>query len=118
MAENGHLETLKWARENGCPWSEWDARTCSDAAKGGHFELLKWVRENGCDWDHWICIYASKKGYMNILKWARENGCPWSEDVCINATKKWKVGDVAMGDGTGGHHGMWRYAPKQHVRAN
>ena len=29
-AENGHLEVLKWARENGCPWNE---LTCSCAAK-------------------------------------------------------------------------------------
>jgi hypothetical protein len=22
-AKRGHLEVLKWARENGCPWYEW-----------------------------------------------------------------------------------------------
>ena len=27
--ENGHLETLRWARENGCPW---DAETQDRAA--------------------------------------------------------------------------------------
>ena len=44
----GHLEVLKWARENDCPWDEY---TCRAAAKGGHLETLKWARENGCPWD-------------------------------------------------------------------
>jgi len=46
--EGGHLEVLKWARENGCPWDE---DTCAGAAEGGHLEVLKWARENGCPWD-------------------------------------------------------------------
>jgi hypothetical protein len=41
----GHLEVLKWARANDCPW---DFRTCAFAAKGGHLETLKWARANGC----------------------------------------------------------------------
>ena len=44
----GHLEILKWARENGCPWNE---DTYSSAAKNGHLEVLKWLRENRCPWD-------------------------------------------------------------------
>lgn len=45
--ENGHLEVFKWAkwaRTNGCPWSEF---TCSQAAENGHLEVLKWARANG-----------------------------------------------------------------------
>ena len=44
-AGGGHLEVLKWGRENGCPW---DKDTCACAAIGGHLEVLKWLRENGC----------------------------------------------------------------------
>jgi len=55
--EGGHLEVLKWARENGCPWDE---ETCAYAAKGGHLEVLKWARENGCPWDEWTCAYAAR----------------------------------------------------------
>jgi hypothetical protein len=36
-AREGHLEILKWARKNKCPWDE---RTCANAAFGGHFEVL------------------------------------------------------------------------------
>jgi hypothetical protein len=34
-AENGHLEVLKWARENGCPWDE---STRQRAASKGYVE--------------------------------------------------------------------------------
>ena len=47
-AEGGHLECLKYAHENGCPWDEW---TCSMAAFNGHLECLKYAHENGCPWD-------------------------------------------------------------------
>jgi hypothetical protein len=45
--EGGHLEVLKWARANGCPWNERRARS----GEGGHLEVLKWARENDCPWD-------------------------------------------------------------------
>ena len=37
-AENGWLDLLKWARQNGC---NWDSNTCSNAAFNGHLEVLK-----------------------------------------------------------------------------
>ena len=37
-AEFGHLEIVKWARENDCPWDE---LTCAHAAGGGRLEILK-----------------------------------------------------------------------------
>lgn len=39
----GQLETLKWLRENNCPWNE---RSRSYAARYRHFEIVKWLREN------------------------------------------------------------------------
>ena len=72
-AWNGHLEVLKWARENGCPWNE---LICTNAALNGHLEVLKWTRENGCNWNDWTCANAAKNGHLEVLKWARENGCP------------------------------------------
>ena len=83
-AEGGHLETLKWARENDCPWDE---RTCAFAAKGGHLEMLKWLRENDCPWDYQTCAYAAKGGHLEVLKWARESGCPWNELTCEYAAE-------------------------------
>ena len=46
------------------------------AAFGGHLDVLKWARENGCEWDSWTCAYAAQNGHFDVLKWARENGCP------------------------------------------
>ena len=63
---------LKWARENGCPWSE---STCSSAAIGGHIEILKWARENGCPWDSQTTVMAALCNEFASLKWAVENGC-------------------------------------------
>ena len=81
-AENGHLEILKWARENGCTWDE---QTCSKAAMNGQLEILQWARSNGCPWDTGTCAYAARSNHLHILKWARENGCPWNERTCALA---------------------------------
>ena len=81
-ARGGHLEVLKWARANGCPWDEW---TCACAAEGGHLEVLKWARENDCPWVEDTCASAALDGHLEVLKWARENGCPWDEDTCKRA---------------------------------
>ena len=61
-ARVGDLEALKALRraEN----FPWDERTCKNAAKGGHLEVLKWARENGCPWDEETCTNAASKGYV------------------------------------------------------
>ena len=80
-ARRGHLEVLKWVRENGCPWDE---KTCSWAAKGGHLATLKWARENGCPWDEETCANLAEGGHLETLKWAHENDCPWDDRTCAN----------------------------------
>jgi hypothetical protein len=47
-AEYGHLETLKWARENGCPW---DAETLVNAVTNEHYDVLRWALANDCPCD-------------------------------------------------------------------
>ena len=85
-ARGGHLDVLKWARENDCPWDKW---TCAFAAEGGHLEILKWARENGCPWDEGTCSYAAYGGHLDVLQWARANGCPWDEISRRLATEQW-----------------------------
>jgi hypothetical protein len=64
--EGGHLEVLKWARENGCPWDE---QTCSSAATGGHLEVLKWARANGCPWERvGRARLAAKGGHLEAAE--------------------------------------------------
>jgi hypothetical protein len=40
----GELETIKWLRENGCPW---DNRTVVNAIYYGHFDLYHYGLANG-----------------------------------------------------------------------
>jgi hypothetical protein len=66
----GHLEVLKWARENGCPW---DYRVCTHAAANGQLTVLKWAIENGCEWYPHICEYAAEQNKQTeTLKWIRD----------------------------------------------
>jgi len=79
---NGHLKVLQWLRANGCPWN---SDTCAYAALNGHLDVLKWARENGCDWDIWTCANAALNGHLEVLKWARKNGCEWNSWTCTKA---------------------------------
>jgi len=83
-ASNGHLECLKYAHENGCPW---DKRTCDNTARYGHLDCLEYAHERGCPWDEVTCEEAAKYGHLECLKYARENGCPWDEKTCMNAAE-------------------------------
>jgi hypothetical protein len=44
-ARFGHLEVMKWAREQGCPWDR--RETCNDALEGGDEETFRWMRGEG-----------------------------------------------------------------------
>ena len=87
-ARNGHLDCLKWAGENGC---EWDKDTCTAAARNGHLDCLKWARENGCPWDSNTCSSAAIGGHLNCLQWTRENGCPWESRTSSRAAESGKL---------------------------
>ena len=67
-AQNGWLDLLILARQNGC---EWNSFVCSNAAFNGHLKVLKWARENGCCWNSNVCINAVLNGKLEVLKWAR-----------------------------------------------
>ena len=83
-SEHGHLDCLKYAHENGCPW---DTRTCSYASIDGYLDCLKYAHENGCRWDKKTCWFALRNGQLACLKYAHENGCPLTEDTCSDASK-------------------------------
>jgi hypothetical protein len=42
---------------------------CADAAKGGHLEILRWAHSNGCPWDAATCLHAAKNGHLEVLQW-------------------------------------------------
>ena len=69
----GHLNVVKWSRENGCPWG---VDTSAEAAGGGHLNVLQWCRENGCPWNKFSILNAERQCHWNVALWCRENGCP------------------------------------------
>jgi hypothetical protein len=81
-ARNGHLETLKWIRENG---GEWTSNAADYAARKGHLETLKWIRENGGEWTNWAADYAAREGHLETLKWIRANGGEWTSNAADHA---------------------------------
>ena len=47
----------------GCPWDEW---TCSFCCLG-HLECLKYARENGCPWDEMTCAFNAALKYNALM---------------------------------------------------
>jgi hypothetical protein len=87
MAHNAtvqnHLEVLKWAYEQGCPWNS--EELCLQAMKHKDLAIIKWMRESGCAWRRDMCHLATNLGNLEALKWLREIGEPWNELVCQRA---------------------------------
>jgi hypothetical protein len=76
-ARGGHLDVLKYARENGCLWdvSSLCRSMCINAVIGGNVECLKYVREHKCPMDSRTCDKAAEYGRLEMLKYLRSLGC-------------------------------------------
>jgi hypothetical protein len=68
----GHLEALKWLRQNDCPYSYKSA--CISAAACGHLHVLKWNEdeEDNFDLDPETPLVAARGGHLNVMEWIRE----------------------------------------------
>ena len=71
-AKRGQLESLKWARSKGCPWTQpgyfiWRSSSAI-AAEAGHLHILQWAHANGCRWDWSTCASAAEAGHLHILQ--------------------------------------------------
>ena len=102
-ARGGHLNILKWLRNNNCPW---DTTTTADAAihghhevfyyalynhcpiyltedlsnqvaSKGHYEMVKVLHYLGCPLGNSICSSAASSGNLDLLKWLRSLSLPW-----------------------------------------
>ena len=78
-ALGGHLDLLKWLRQEGFPW---DHSTCYAAAESGNLELFNWVVENKCMWHKYTSNAAALGGNIEIFKYAykRKINDPYYED--------------------------------------
>jgi len=78
-AKNGHLECLKYLREEvKAPWESW---TAAWAAQNGHLHILEYLVERKFDeFTEWACLYAAKKGHLDCLKYLHETAkAPWDD---------------------------------------
>ena len=111
-AEQGNLEMVKYCVANECPIDEW---ACAYAALNGHLECLKYLREEAkAPWDsdcligrlkmviftysnillsvsminiaNGVCRMAAENGHLDCLKYLHETAkAPWDEDAVREA---------------------------------
>ena len=87
-AGNGHLEVLKYLREEvKVPWG---SRTASWAAKNGHLHILEYLVEREYDeYNEGACWSAAKYGHLNCLKYLHETAkAPWNFRAVRTAHEK------------------------------
>ena len=60
-----------------------DKRTNSNAASNGHLDCLKYAHENGCPWYINTTVQAAYRGRLDCLKYAIENDCPLDEETTL-----------------------------------
>ena len=76
-ASNGHLECLKYLREE--VKAPWDFRTANRAAANGHLHILEYLVEREFDqFDEHACMLAASHGQFDCLKYLHETAkVPW-----------------------------------------
>jgi hypothetical protein len=81
----GSLKVLQ--RLNAIGSVAWSSHFCQRAASFGHLEVLKWAHSQRCPWNGLTCAFAAENGHLEMLKWARSQGCPWDERTCTFAAR-------------------------------
>ena len=71
------MEMVKYCVANECPTG---TGTCACAAENGHLEVLKYLREEAeAPWDLKVLYFAHTNKHLECLRYAVEKKCPgWS----------------------------------------
>jgi hypothetical protein len=85
-AHNGNLEMVKYCVANDCPINK---RACADAAVNGHLEVLKYLREEAkAPWDWRSAAWAAEYGHLHILEYLVERKYDkYNEGACTFAAE-------------------------------
>jgi hypothetical protein len=86
-AVNGHLECLKYLREE--VKAPWDWRTAAWAALNGHLHILEYLVERKYDrYNVFACASAAMNGHLDCLKYLHETAkAPWDYRAVREAHK-------------------------------
>ncbi|CAL6306308.1 unnamed protein product [Bathycoccus prasinos] len=85
-AKQGNLEMVKYCVANECPINE---EACACAAENGHLECLKYLREEvKAPWDSYTALRAAQNGHLHILEYLVERKFDkYSELACERAAE-------------------------------
>ncbi len=53
------------------------------AARGGHLEVLKWARSQGCPWDASTCAYAARGPFGSVEMGTKPGLSLGRVDMCL-----------------------------------
>ena len=86
-ALNGHLECLKYLREE--VKAPWDSDTANGAALNGHLHILEYLFERKYDkFNVHACWLAAENGHLDCLKYLHETAkAPWNSVAVREAHK-------------------------------
>ena len=77
----GNLEMVKYCVANECLI---DSEACAYAALNGHLEILKYLREEAkAPWDSRIAAWAAKNGHLHILEYLVERKYDQYRRTCV-----------------------------------
>jgi len=84
-AENGHLEVLKYLREE--VKAPWYSETANWAALNGHLHILEYLVEREYDeYDEFACRNAAMNGHLDCLQYLHETAkAPWDSRAVRSA---------------------------------
>ena len=106
-AKRGQLDSLKWARSKGYPWTEVNNKIAAErglesmlyigfdegllqfvseeemASYGEYFEEIQIKVET----KKGACALAALAGHLHIIQWAREDGCEWDLSTSLAAAE-------------------------------
>jgi hypothetical protein len=74
-AENGHLHILEYLVER--KYNKYNESACWCAAKYGHLDCLKYLHETAkAPWDSWAVRFAHENNHTECLQYLLDNNCP------------------------------------------
>jgi hypothetical protein len=96
-AGRGHTAVCQYLRSERCAWND---SVCSAAAQGGHVSTLHWLREHGCPCDaNKVCTAAAAGGSVAVMQYLQQQGLLTTAaqlSEMLNAAGAWKKIEAAQ----------------------